>query len=263
MIIFKSAAFLPQHNTDITYGFYGRQGGVSAGIYSALNCGPGSGDDLSCVRENRRRVAQHMGAQNDDPVTLWQHHSADCLYVDSPVSEGEARPKGDALVTDQPGLMIGVLTADCGPVLLHGRKASGAPVIGAAHAGWGGALKGVLENTVTQMAQTGALAESIKACVGPCIGSASYEVSAGFEAPFLARDDEAERFFREAPRPGHLLFDLPGYIAFRLAGAGVKTVILSDVDTYAEAERCFSYRRATHQEEKSYGRQVSGILIRG
>lgn len=262
MIIYRSAAFLPPQNADIAYGFYGRQGGVSTGLYASLNGGPGSGDDLACVRENRRRVAQHMGARNDDPVTLWQHHSADCLYVDAAVPEGDARPKGDALVTDQPGLMIGVLTADCGPVLLHGRKVSGAPVIAAAHAGWGGALKGVLENTVAQMVQTGAVPESLTACVGPCITQKSYEVTAGFDAPFLVHDAAAERFFREAPKAGHLLFDLPGYIAFRLAGAGVKTVILSDVDTYAEAAQCFSYRRATHAGEGAYGRQISGVIIK-
>lgn len=259
MIVYQPQHFIAQQN-EIACGFFGRQGGVSAGIFSSLNCGPGSGDDLAAVNENRARVAQHFGATPENLSTLHQCHSADCVYINTPII-GE-KPKGDALVTDTPGLMLGILTADCGPVLLQGRKPYGAPVIGAAHAGWGGALRGVLENTVQQMMKTGAALDTISACVGPCIGPKSYEVSDGFETPFLEHDEQAEHFFKSAAKPGHLMFDLPGYIAFRLTGAGVGRVEISGVDTYAQESRCFSYRRATHRGEVSYGRQISAIMIR-
>lgn len=246
----------------IKHGFFGRQGGVSENLYASLNCGPGSDDKAESVRENRQRVAGHFGATADQIATLWQIHSADCLIVDAPVTAtGEQRPKGDALVTDRAGLVLGVLTADCGPVLFAGEKADGAPVIGAAHAGWGGALKGVLESTVERMQEAGAGLETIRAAVGPCIGPASYEVSAGFEAPFLEHDPEDERFFKEARKEGHLMFDLPGYIASRLAQAGVKQVTITGHDTFADEERFFSYRRTTHRQEPDYGRQISAISI--
>lgn len=264
MIIFSPDHFLPQQK-DVLCGFFGRQGGVSAGIYDSLNCGLASGDSVDLVRENRRRIAQHMGA-NSSAITLYQHHSADCLVADMSfaqhIAQGQTPPKGDALVTDQPGILLGVLTADCGPVLFQGRKSSGQAVVGAAHAGWGGALKGVLEQTVSQMRALGATPESLKAAVGPCIAQKSYEVSAGFEKPFLDQDEQAELFFKSGTRAGHLMFDLPGYIAFRLAGAGVPSVILSGMDTYRAEAACFSFRRATHRGEPSYGRQMSAIMIR-
>jgi len=245
----------------IRHGFFGRQGGVSEGLYTSLNCGVGSHDSPEAVQENRRRVAQKLNPFADQLVTLWQIHSPDCFIIDSPVGQGDNRPKADAIVTDKAGLVIGVLTADCGPVLFAGEKADGAPVIGAAHAGWGGALKGVLESTVEKMKELGTRPETIRAAVGPCIGPKSYEVSKGFEAPFLERDPEDEHFFRAAQKQGHLMFDLPGYIANRLAQAGVRQVTITGHDTFAEEDKFFSYRRCTHRQELDYGRQISAITI--
>ncbi len=248
---------------QIAHGFFGRQGGVSTGLYASLNCGPGSNDDPACVRENRARVAGHFGLGAERLAGVWQIHSPDCLYIDSVPPAGDDRPKADAMVTDAAGIILGVLTADCGPILFAGEKADGAPVIGAAHAGWGGALKGVLESTVNRMVETGAALESIRASIGPCIGPKSYEVSVGFEKPFLQRNPEDEHFFREARKEGHLMFDLPGYIANRLAQAGVRQVTITGRDTFAEAEDFFSYRRTTHAGEPDYGRQISAIVIKG
>lgn len=247
----------------VTYGFYGRKGGVSTGIYTSLNCGPGSGDDLAKVMENRQRVAMDLGVDLDNLASLWQIHSPDCIQVHEPLPTGEERPKADAMATDVPGMALGILTADCGPVLFEGRTKAGKPVIGAAHAGWGGAVGGVLEATLVQMESLGAPRDSIIVAVGPCIGPASYEVSAGFEKPFLDHDPESERFFKSARREGHFMFDLPGYIAARLAKAGVGRVSLSGIDTYKDEENCFSFRRATHRAEGDYGRQVSAIVIKG
>jgi hypothetical protein len=246
----------------IRHGFFGRLGGVSEGIYSSLNCGPGSGDDTNKVQENRRLVAGYFGQDVENLVTVWQVHSPDCLIVDGPVGEGEERPKADAMATDKAGLVLGVLTADCGPVLLAGEKSDGSPVIGAAHAGWGGALKGVTDDTVAKMIELGAKIDSIRAAVGPCIGPKSYEVSVGFEKPFLDRDQADEHFFREARKEGHLMFDLPGYIANRLAQVGIGQVTITGQDTCALEEEYFSYRRKCHNDEPDYGRQISAICIK-
>jgi len=244
----------------IQHGFFGLQGGGSEGIYHSLNCGPGSDDDANKVQENRARVAGHFGRDIDDLVTVWQVHSPTCLIVSSLFS-GE-RPKADAMVTDKAGLVLGVLTADCGPVLLAGEKSDGSPVIGAAHAGWGGALKGVTDDTVAKMVELGAEVDSIRAAIGPCIGPKSYEVTIGFEKPFLERSPADEHFFREARKEGHLMFDLPGYIANRLAQAGVGQVTITGQDTYALPDEYFSYRRKCHNDEPDYGRQISAISIR-
>ncbi len=262
MKIYKDNAFDSVCADSIGYGFYGRTGGVSEGIFSSLNCGPGSGDNLDHVAVNRAKVAQHLGAKDGTISTLYQCHSGDCLSIDTHVPEGKARPQADALVTDKKGLAIGILTADCGPVLFAAKKQNGDPVIGAAHAGWGGALKGVLEDTISKMVRIGATPESIKACVGPCILSASYEVSNDFSKPFITQHEQAEHFFKAAPKAGHLMFDMAGYIAMRLALAGVKQVSLMGVDTYREESECFSFRRATHRGETEYGRQISAIVIR-
>jgi hypothetical protein len=262
MKVYKDDAFTKACGAQVSYGFYGRAGGVSGGIYTSLNCGTGSGDDQQKVRQNRAFIAQHLGVGDAPISTLWQCHSAQCLHIFSHVAEDNARPKADALVTDVAGLAIGVLTADCGPVLFTAQKPDGAPVIGAAHAGWGGALGGVLEDTVHNMVQAGAMSDSIIACVGPCIQQVSYEVGNDFMAPFLARHDEAERFFKSGAKEGHSQFDLSGYIAFRLALCGVQNVRLTGVDTYREEETCFSYRRATHRGEPDYGRQMSCIVIK-
>lgn len=261
MKIFTDRAFDDACKGHVSYGFFGRTGGVSRGIYDSLNCGPGSGDDADAVVHNRRRVAAKLGVTGKEISSLQQCHSDRCLFIDTPVPVGEARPQADALVTDCAGLAIGALSADCGPVLFIGRKANGAPVIGATHAGWGGALGGVLENTVATMIHTGARIESIKACLGPCITGASYEVKEDFMNPFIERHAEAEHFFKAAHKPGHLMFDLPGYIAMRLALAGVRQVSLMGVDTYKDEEHCFSFRRATHRGEPDYGRQISAIVI--
>ena len=258
MIELKSDV-LENKNASVRHGFFGRRGGVSQGIYESLNCGPGSDDDPKAVQENRGRIVTSLEA--DQLATVWQVHSPDCLYLDSVPPSGEGRPKADAMVTDQPGLALGVLTADCGPVLFAGLKEDGSPIVGAAHAGWGGALKGVCENTVKVMLERGAAIETISAVIGPCIGPKSYEVSLGYEEPFIEQDPENDHFFKAAAKEGHLMFDLPGYIASRLAKVGVKTIEITGVDTYAEEERFFSYRRTTHRKEPDYGRQISAIAI--
>lgn len=262
MKVFRDTGFTAHAGSDVIYGFYGRQGGVSQGIYASLNCGTGSNDDQSMVAKNRDFIARDIGAPDGRVSTLWQCHSGICLSIESHVEEGAARPKADALATDIPGLAIGVLTADCGPVLFTAKKADGRPVIGAAHAGWGGALGGVLDDTVAKILGLGATLDSIRACLGPCILQASYEVAAPFLDPFLAQDEGAEKFFMAGRRAGHYQFDLPGYIAFRLAQAGVRGVTLMGLDTYAGSDDFFSYRRAKHQGEADYGREMSVIMIR-
>jgi YfiH family protein len=261
MKVFKEDGFAKACGAIISYGFYGRTGGVSTGLYTSLNCGTGSQDNQNHVAQNRSIIAKNLGVADDNISTVWQCHSATCLSIKSDVSQGEDRPRADALVTDVAGLAIGVLTADCGPVLFRGEKPSGAPVVGAAHAGWGGALGGVLEDTVSKMQTLGAGVETITACVGPCIMQASYEVMDDFMRPFVMKHEEAERFFMVGQKEGRLMFDLPGYIAFRLSACGVKTVRLMGVDTYRDEQNCFSYRRATHRGEGSYGRQMSCIVI--
>ncbi len=246
----------------IAHGFFGRQGGVSKGIYESLNCGPGSADEAAAIAANRERVAKHFGADADKLATVWQVHSPDCLIIKEALPAGQERPKADAMATDVAGVVLGVLTADCGPVLFAGEKGDGSAVIGAAHAGWGGALKGVLENTIEQMVTLGAEADSLRAAVGPCIGPASYEVSQGYEIPFLERDPQDEQFFKPARREGHLMFDLPGYITSRLAQAGMRQVTITGQDTYHMEDAFFSYRRATHRSEADYGRQISAIYIK-
>ena len=172
------------------------------------------------------------------------------------------RPQADALVTDQPGLMIGVLTADCGPVLFSGKGKDSRPIIGAAHAGWGGALNGILESTIVQMERLGLDKSTLKAVVGPCIGPTTYEVSHSFRDPFILQDMKNARFFIPAERPGHLMFDLPAYCARRLLLAGVPQISGVERDTWAEEAEFFSFRRSTHRAEPDYGRQVSAIMIR-
>lgn len=242
----------------VRHGFFGRRGGVSTGLYESLNCGVGSGDDPASVRENRARVAAALGA--DRLVTLHQVHSADCVIVREPWAP-EDRPRADALVTDVPGLLIGVLTADCAPVLFSAQTADGRTIVGAAHAGWGGAVRGVLEATVARMSDLGAEPARIKAVIGPCIGPRSYEVSQDFIAPFTAQDDGNIKFFTAAERTGHLMFDLPAYVAQRLRRSGVGAVATIGDDTYAGEGEYFSFRRTTHRQESDYGRQVSALCV--
>jgi YfiH family protein len=239
----------------VSHGFFTRAGGTSEGIYASLNCGPGSGDDLDCVRANRAKVAGALGVEN--VVTLWQVHSARVVNVTRALPREEL-PQGDALVTATPGLGIGILTADCAPVLFASGKDR---VVGAAHAGWKGALGGVLEATVGEMKKLGA--RDIEAALGPCIGPNSYEVGGDFPAPFLAQDKKNEVFFTRAQKPGHFMFDLPAYTAARLKAAGVAVVHDVRQDTLANEQAYFSYRRACLRGEKSYGRQLSAIAVSG
>lgn len=237
----------------VAHGFLGRRGGVSTGVHAGLNVGVGSEDDPAVVEENRRRAREAVlpGARL---VTLYQVHSADCVTVLAPFDE-RLRPRADALVTDRPGLALGILTADCAPVLFADAQAG---VVGAAHAGWKGAIGGVTDSTLTAMEALGARRERVVAAVGPCIARASYEVDASFFRRFAEAEPENERFFADGAS-GRYQFDLEAYVAHRLAAAGVKTVEMLGLDTYADADRFFSYRRATHRGEPDYGRQVSII----
>ena len=238
----------------LPHGFLGREGGVSTGVHAGLNVGLGSEDDRVAVRENRRRAAEAV-APGAALVTLHQVHSAEAVAVSAPFPD-EARPHADALVTDRPGLLLGILTADCTPVLLADPQAG---VVGAAHAGWKGALGGITDAAIAAMEALGARRERIAAAIGPCIARASYEVDDAFFARFAAADPENERFFSGGRRPDRHQFDLEAYVAARLAGAGIARVETAGLDTYADERRFFSYRRATHRGEADYGRQIALI----
>ncbi|MDV3458995.1 peptidoglycan editing factor PgeF [Sphingomonas sp. HF-S4] len=239
----------------VDHGFLGRRGGVSTGVVAGLNVGTGSTDDPSAIAENRRRAGDAVlpGARL---VTLYQVHSADAVAVIEPFEE-RLRPRADAVVTDRPGLALGILTADCAPVLLADREAG---VVGAAHAGWKGAIGGVTDSTIALMETLGARRERIAAAVGPCIARASYEVDDGFFRRFADADPANERFFADG-RAGHFQFDLEAYVAHRLASAGIRTVEALGLDTYSDESRFYSFRRATHRGEPDYGRQIAIIGI--
>jgi len=240
----------------LRHAFFTREGGFSDGLYTALNCGLGSGDDLARVQANRSRAAAALGLDADRLCTVYQVHGIAVAEPDGPWA-GES-PRADALVTRTPGLALGILTADCAPVLFHDIAAG---VIGAAHAGWKGALSGVVEATVTAMERRGARRERMVAAIGPCIVQASYEVGPDFAAPFLAQDGGNARFFTTAGAGARPRFDLAGYVAARLAGAGVGRIETLARDTYADDGRFFSFRRATHRGEPVYGRQLSAIAL--
>ena len=238
---------------QIPHGFLGRRGGVSSGIHAALNVGWGSDDEREAIAENRRRAVEAVlpGAAL---VTVHQVHSPDVVTVTEPWPD-DARLQADALVTNRPGLLLGILTADCAPVLLADVQAG---VIGAAHAGWKGALSGVTDATVAAMEALGARRERIAAAIGPCIAQTSYEVDDAFEARLVVADTFNARFFRMG-REGHAWFDLEGYVAMRLEAAGVGTLEKLGLDTYADEPRFYSYRRATHRSEPGYGREIAVI----
>lgn len=238
----------------LPHGFLGREGGVSTGIHAGLNVGLGSDDDRAAIFENRRRAVDAV-APGYRLVTLHQVHSADTVAVTVPFADDD-RPHADALVTDRPGLLLGILTADCVPVLFADRAAG---VIGAAHAGWKGALTGVTDTTIAKMETLGADRDAIVAAIGPCIARSSYEVDEGFVRRFEADDPANERFFADGRRPGHAQFDIEAYVAHRLAIAGIGRVIALGEDTYAQPDRFFSFRRATHRGEPGYGREISLI----
>ena len=239
----------------IAHGFLGRRGGVSTGLHAGLNVGIGSDDDVEAVTENRR-LATEAVLPGGRLLTLYQTHSANVVRA---LTAFDDRPEGDALVTDRPGLALGILTADCTPVLLADREAG---VVGAAHAGWKGAIGGVTDATIAAMEKIGARRDRIAAAVGPCIARSSYEVDDAFARRFETDDPANERFFAPG-KPGHHQFDLEAYVAHRLAKAGLARIEMLGLDTYGDEARFFSFRRATHRGEPGYGRQISIIGLRG
>ncbi len=243
--------------TNVRHAFFTRAGGVSEGIYASLNGGIGSRDSVDRVRENRARMARALGVADGHVVTCYQIHSPDVVVAEAPWTR-ESAPRADAVVTRVPGLAVGVSTADCGPVLFADAEAG---VVGAAHAGWKGALAGVVEAAIESMEGLGAARERIAVALGPMIRQPNYEVGPEFVARFEAADVENRRFFKPSERAGHALFDLAGYIAARLARAGIVRVEDLGRCTYAEPDAFYSYRRSTHRAEADYGRHVNAIAL--
>jgi YfiH family protein len=241
----------------IRHAFFTREGGVSTGLYDSLNGGLGSSDDPARVNENRRRMTDRFGLPADALVSLYQIHSADAVVVERPWSR-EARPRADGMVTRTPGLVLGITTADCGPVLFADAQAG---VVGAAHAGWRGALGGVLDATLDAMETLGAERGRTVAVLGPMIRQDAYEVGPELVAGFRSADLANERFFRPAARNAHAMFDLAGYIGASLRQAGIGQVVDLGLCTYADEKRFFSYRRATHRGEADYGRLIAAIAL--
>ncbi len=249
--VIRAAALAP-----LPHGFLGRRGGVSTGAVAGLNVGFGSKDGREAIAENRRR-AIHALLPEADLATVHQVHSPEVVYAERPWAHDD-RPHADAMVTDRPRLLLGILTADCAPVLFADADAG---VIGAAHAGWRGALAGVTDSTIAAMEQLGARRDRISATVGPCIAQASYEVDEGFRIRFVEQDGANARFFTTGVS-GKPHFDLPGYVVHRLLAAGIKQVEALHLDTYADEDRFYSFRRATHRGEADYGRQLSALALR-
>ncbi|MFS8035396.1 peptidoglycan editing factor PgeF [Xanthobacter sp. AM11] len=248
-----SLAALP----GIRHAFFTRRGGVSQGIYASLNGGTGSADDPAAVAQNRARMAAALGVAPEGFLACWQVHSADAVVATVPWTRADA-PKADAVVTRTPGIAAAVSIADCGPILLAD---AGARVVAAAHSGWKGALGGIVAATVARMEAQGARRGDIRAVIGPLIRQHSYEVGEDFVARFLAEDKAFARFFAPADRSHHALFDLPGFIRLRLEQAGIGHVEDLGLDTYADEERFFSFRRTTHRKEADYGRLMAAIAL--
>ena len=244
-------------DSRIRHGFFTREGGVSTGVYGSLNCGFGSDDDGAAVAENRRRVADYLGAGHDDVLTVHQIHSAEALIVETPFARGE-RPRADAMVTNVPGLAIGALAADCTPVLFADADAG---VVGCAHAGWRGALAGVLEATLETMARIGAKRQRVCAAIGPTIHQHNYEVGPEFEQQFVDESADNARFFARPDPQGRPYFDLPGFCRSRLAAAGITSIEDMGRCTYDDDSLFFSFRRKYHRSEPDYGRQISAIVV--
>ena len=244
-------------SSRLSHGFFTRQGGFSTGIFSSLNCGLGSGDDREAVLRNRAVAARAMKVTPDALLSAWQVHSAEAQVVTGPWETGE-RPRVDALVTRTPGVALGILTADCGPILFADAQAG---VIGAAHAGWKGALTGVTARTIAAMESQGAARARITAVIGPMISQAAYEVGCEFRERFVDADAVNRHYFAASIRAGHFLFDLPGYLENRLKAEGVGLVQNVQLCTFGDGERFFSYRRTTHRNEKDYGRLISAISL--
>ena len=255
MLQAKSLAKLP----GIRHGFFTRVGGVSEGIYQSLNGGVGSEDLPANVAENRARMAKQLGVTPDHFLTCYQIHSPEVVVAETPWPSSE-RPRADAIVTRTPNLAIGISTADCGPVLLADPEAH---VIGAAHAGWRGALTGVIEQTVAAMEKLGAKRGRIVAAAGPMIRQPNYEVGQDLLDRFVAIEPNTIRFFKPAKRPGHSMFDLAGYVVSRLRRAEVAEIEDLGLCTYADPAQFYSYRRATHQAEPDYGRHTNAIALAG
>jgi polyphenol oxidase len=242
----------------IRHGFFTRQGGASEGLYSSLNCGFGSGDDLGLVARNRARVADSLAVDEAALLTVWQWHSADVIEVEAPWDVRKP-PEGDAMVSATPGIALGILTADCAPLLFADAEAQ---VIGAAHAGWKGAIAGIAHATIGAMEKLGAMRERIVAVIGPTIGPASYEVGPELHAAFIKQSPEnGVHFSSSAGNPKHYRFDLPGYLMAQLEKAGIGEAAQLGLDTYQDEDSFFSYRRMTHRGEKVYGRQISTIAL--
>jgi YfiH family protein len=245
--------------SGIRHGFFTRVGGVSEGIYQSLNGGVGSEDSPDKVAENRARMAKNLGVAADHFLTCYQIHSPEVVVAEGPWPSSE-RPRADAIVTRTPNLAIGISTADCGPVLMADPEAR---VIGAAHAGWRGALTGVIEQTVAAMEKLGAKRGQIVAAAGPMIRQSNYEVGQDLLDRFVAIEPNTIRFFKPAKRPGHSMFDLAGYVVSRLRRAEVGEIEDLGLCTYADPAQFYSYRRATHQAEPDYGRHINAITLVG
>lgn len=241
----------------VAHGFFTRQGGVSDGIYAALNTGVGSRDDREAVFENRARAARHLGGRPEQLATPYQVHGTDCVVVETAWPAGQG-PKADAVATRVPGVVVGIGTADCGPVLFADPEAR---VVAAAHAGWKGAFTGILESTVASMEALGADRSRILAVLGPMISAAAYEVGPEFVSRFSEADSRDAIYFRPSQRDGHAWFDLPAYIVARLGRLGLADVQDVGLCTYGDERRFFSYRRATHRGEADYGRQLAAITL--
>lgn len=241
---------------DVAHGFLGRRGGVSRGDLAGLNVGYGSSDERGAIAQNRRLAIAAL-LPRAELATVHQVHSAQCVKADSAWPQS-ARPQADAMVTDRPGLLLGILTADCAPVLFADESAG---VVGAAHAGWRGALSGITDATIEAMERLGARRGHVHAAVGPCIAQPSYEVSLDFHDRFLAASADNLRFF-EPGTAGKPRFNLEAYVVHRLVAAGVGEVEALNLDTYTNPDRFYSFRRATHRGEADYGRQLSAIAIR-
>lgn len=248
----RTSAQLSQQ-PGLVHGFFGRQGGVSQGIYASLNCGSGSRDVPAHVAENRQRVLAAIGGEH--LVTLYQVHSANAVIVPAPWDQG---PQADAMATDVPGLVLGILTADCAPVLLADPRAR---VIGAAHAGWKGAVGGVIDSVLEKMVALGAERGRVLAAIGPCISQHNYEVGPEFRTSVLEHGHDAAAFFVPSAKAEHWRFDLEAYAAMRLRCAGVAQIDRLAACTYADEDEFFSFRRTTHRGEPDYGRQLSAIML--
>ena len=244
---------------NIRHAFFTREGGVSTGLYASLNGGLGSSDDIASVRENRRRMAHHLGITSDSLLSLYQIHSSECVTVTAPFPVDE-RPRADAMATNLPGVALAIGTADCGPLLFADPAAR---VIGAAHAGWKGALHGVIERTIEAMENLGASSSKITAVLGPTISQQAYEVGSEFRDTFIAADAESASFFTPPHEGGKTRFDLPGYITLRLRRAAIGTIENLALCTYADEQRFFSFRRTTHRGEADYGRLIAAITLTG